>query len=105
MSIYYEGIIFTENLYIYIFVKCQKKIFLQYIQYVKKLFETNKGNFSGSKPIIGRRITFNPEEIGAFGLEQFFTYCMKYNYMKFKYKTITFFFVKSRGSVGLALYK
>ena len=42
------------------------------IQYVKKLFETNKGNFSGSKPIIGRRITFNPEEIGAFGLEQFF---------------------------------
>jgi hypothetical protein len=41
------------------------------IQYVKKLFETNKGNFSRSKPIIGRRITFNPEEIGAFGLEQF----------------------------------
>ena len=37
-----------------------------------KLFETNKGNFSGSKPIIGRRITFNPEEIGAFGPEQFF---------------------------------
>ena len=35
------------------------------------MFETNKGNFSGSKPIIGRRITFNPEEIGAFGLEQF----------------------------------
>jgi hypothetical protein len=38
------------------------------------LFETNKGNFSGSKPIIGKRITFNPEEIGAFGLEQFFLY-------------------------------
>ena len=36
------------------------------------MFETNKENFSGSKPIIGRRITFNPEEIGAFGLEQFF---------------------------------
>ena len=41
-------------------------------QYVKKLFEANKGNLSGSKPIIGRRITFNPEEIEAFGLEQFF---------------------------------
>ena len=39
------------------------------------MFETNKGNFSGSKPIIGGRITFNPDEIGAFGLEQFFTYC------------------------------
>jgi hypothetical protein len=36
------------------------------VQYVKKLFETNKGNFSESKPIIGRRITFNPEEIGTF---------------------------------------
>jgi hypothetical protein len=39
------------------------------IQYVKKLFETNKGNFSGPKPIIGRRITFNPEVNGTFGLE------------------------------------
>jgi hypothetical protein len=53
------------------------------IQYEKKLFETNKGNYSGSKPIIGRIITFNPEEIRAFGLEQFFyilykKYCMKY---------------------------
>jgi hypothetical protein len=38
----------------------------------KKLFEIIKGNFSGSKPIIGRRITFNPGEIGAFGLEQYF---------------------------------
>ena len=47
------------------------EIFL-HIQYVKKLFETNKGNFSGSKPIIGMIITFNPEEIGAFGLEQIF---------------------------------
>jgi hypothetical protein len=26
------------------------------LQYVKKMFETNKGNFSGSKPIIGREI-------------------------------------------------
>ena len=42
------------------------------LQYVKKLFEANKGNYYGSKRIIGRRITFNPEEIGAFGLEQFF---------------------------------
>jgi hypothetical protein len=42
------------------------------VQYVKKLFETSKGNFPGSKPIIGKRITFNPEEIGAFGLEHFF---------------------------------
>jgi hypothetical protein len=42
------------------------------LQYVKKMFETNKRNFSGSKPIMGRKITFNPEEIGAFGLEQFF---------------------------------
>jgi hypothetical protein len=42
------------------------------IQYVKNLFETNNINFSGSKPIIGRRITFNPEEIGPFGLEEFF---------------------------------
>jgi hypothetical protein len=45
------------------------------IQYVKKLFETNNENFFRSKPIIGRRISFNPEEIGPFGLEQFFTYC------------------------------
>ena len=43
----------------------------RYLQYVKKLFETNKGNFSG-KPILGKRITFNPEEIGAFCLKQFF---------------------------------
>ena len=49
------------------------------VQYVKKLFETNKGNFSGSKPIIGRRITFNPKEIGAFGLEQFFYILYKLN--------------------------
>ena len=49
-----------------------------HLQYVKKLFETNKGNFSGSKPIIGRRITFNPEEIGAFGLEQFFLHTVNH---------------------------
>ena len=35
------------------------------------------GNYSGSKPMIGRRITLNPEAIEAFCLEQFFTYCMK----------------------------
>jgi hypothetical protein len=43
-----------------------------YTQFVKKLFETNKRNFSGSKSIIDRRITFNSDEIGAFSLEQFF---------------------------------
>ena len=51
--------------------KLVNRVLSKYLQYVKKMFETNKGNFSGSKPIIGRRITFNLEEIGAFGLEQF----------------------------------
>jgi hypothetical protein len=70
----------------------QKRWFI--IQYVKKLFETNKGNFSGSKPLIGSRITFNPEEIGAFGLEQFFnilynTYCIsKKKYSIYRQKTL-----------------
>ena len=45
---------------------------INWLQYVKKLFETNKGNFSELKPIVGRGISFNQEEIGAFGLEQFF---------------------------------
>jgi hypothetical protein len=61
------------------------------IQYVKKMFETNKGNFSGSKPIIGRKITFNPEEIGAFGLEQFFTYCKELQKSKNGYRFWRFY--------------
>jgi hypothetical protein len=55
---------------------------LEYVQYVKKLFETNKGNFAGSKPIIGRTITFNPEKIVAFGLEQFFYILYNKNFQK-----------------------
>ena len=39
---------------------------LRNLQYVKKKFENNKGNFSGSKPIICRKITFNSEKIELF---------------------------------------
>jgi hypothetical protein len=41
----------------------QYSLKVKFLQYVKKMFETNKGNFSGSKPIIGKIITFNPEEL------------------------------------------
>jgi hypothetical protein len=52
--------------------KLVNRVLSKYLQYVKKMFETNKGNFSGSKPIIGRSITFNPEKLDLVGLEQFF---------------------------------
>jgi hypothetical protein len=42
------------------------------LQYVTKLFETNRENFSGSKLIIGGSITFNPEKLDLVVLEQFF---------------------------------
>ena len=46
------------------------------LQYVKKLFETNKKNFSRSKPIIGRKLLSIQRKLELLVSNNFFTYCI-----------------------------
>ena len=76
-------------------------IFDDYIQYVKNCSRPTREISLDQKPIIGRRITFNPEEIGDFGLEQFFY--ILYIYLKFS--NFIFFTLEFSKSVQPSLRK